>query len=128
MSRRLDSFKKGEWIVTTDGKIAQILEEKNEYGSVKFSNGYVDCSYNGGTEAYPLTLHTKVIAEGIDDYFTKFVKKGLLFPKTGRKLEEFGYRLLELSETASHEKYREIYNEMDVYMQELEEHMKYFKD
>lgn len=128
MSRRLDSFKKGEWIVTTDGKIAQILEEKNEYGSVKFSNGYVDCSYNGGTEAYPLTLHTKVIAEGIDDYFTKFVKKGLLFPKTGRKLEEFGYRLLELPETASHEKYREIYNEMDVYMQELEEHMKYFKD
>jgi len=128
MSRRLDSFKKGEWIVTTDGKIAQILEEKNEYGNVKFSNGYVECSYNGGTEAYPLTLHTKVIAEGIDDYFTKFVKKGLLFPKTGRKLEEFGYRLLELPETESHEKYRAIYNEMDAYMQELEEHMKYFKD
>ena len=128
MSYRLSEFKKGEWIVAADGKIAQITQGVDEYGCVSYSDGYSVTTSHGDTEVYPFTLHTKVLAESISDYYTKFVKKSILYPKTGRKLEEFGYRLLELPETARHEKYKEIYNEMDAYMQELEEHIKYFRD
>lgn len=128
MSYRLSEFKKGEWIVTADGKIAQITQGVDEYGCVSYSNGYSVTTSNGDTEVYPLTLHTKVLAESISDYYDKFNEKGILFPKTGRQLEEFGYRLLELPEEAEAKMFRKIYAEIDGYMETLESHIKYFRD
>lgn len=125
---KLKDFKKGSWIATAEGKIAQIQKELDEFNFVTFSTGYVECSYPGDTEVYPLTLHTKVISESIDRYMKEFNKKGILYPKTGRKLEEFGYRLMELPETAPGEDFQKIYSEIKDYMAELEEHMSYFKD
>ena len=125
---KLKEFKKGQWIATADGKIAQIVKDVDEYDFVVFSNGYFESNYPGDTEVYPLTLHTKVIAETINEYMKDFNKKGILYPKTGRKLEEFGYRLMELPETTPIEEFKKIYEEIKGYMFELEQHMSYFKD
>lgn len=123
---KIKEFKQGDWITTADGKIAQIVSK--DYSSVTYSNGYVDTTTNGETQVFPLTLHTKVIAESIGKYMSEFNKKGILYPKTGRKLEEFGYRLMKLPEDSPKENFQSIYEEIKLYMSNLEEHMSYFKD
>lgn len=122
------NFKKDEWITTADGKIAQITKGLDEYGCVTYDNGYCSTVVHGDTEVYPFTIHTKVIAEEIAYYTTEFNRKGILYPKTGRKLEEFGHRLMNIPESAPNEEYKKVYSEIKSYMQELEKHISYFKD
>ena len=123
---KIKECNQGDWITTADGKIAQIVCK--DESTVTYSNGYVDTTTNGETKVFPLTLNTKVITETINRYMSEFNKKGILYPKTGRKLEEFGYRLMELPEDSPKEKFQSIYEEIKIYMGNLEVHMSYFKD
>lgn len=123
----LNELKLNDWFFDDSGKLCQVTDVDEE-GYYKFTDGYFEtASYGKTCEVYPLTIHNKVIAEEIRNYYDKFHDANILTPKTSGCLREYYIELMSIGPEGKGEDYRSIYKRIDEYMADLKYHMSYFK-
>ncbi len=120
----LSECNEGDWVYHEAGELAQVCKSEGGFNKFCLRTGYIESSVNNDTyKVYPITLHTKVIAEGIHSYYVKMHEKRLI---NGSKwvnwLEEKFHKLMELPEDADREDYMKVWREIEEKIQELEYH------
>ena len=116
----------GEWVYYDVGKLCQVQDSINSIDGRVYKDlvdGYFRTSTGKNTKVYPLTIHSKVIAETIYNYYEKMHQKNLI---NGSKwvnwLSNKFDELMALDDDAKKEDYTKIYNSIDAQIKELEYH------
>lgn len=133
---KIREFKENDWFFNEDGKLCQMMNVEYRKGSYNdgwcytYTDGYFETTCGGDSNAYPLTLHNKIISDNMREYWDKFHKKGILFPLTGNRLITYMDRLMSVDQNGKNasEEYCKIYDELDAYMADLEYHISFFKE
>lgn len=120
----LSECNEGDWVYYEAGKLAQVCKSEGGFDDFCLRTGYIETSVNNDHyKVYPLTLHSKVIAEGIHSYCDKMHEKGLIIgSKWVNWLEEKFHELMELPENADRKDYAKVWDEIKQNIQELEYH------
>lgn len=119
---RLKDFKVGDWFFNDEGRLVMMKEVKENDGHFwcSYSDGWCRTSAPGDMDAYPLTMHNKILAEQIRWYHDQFSKDDVLTPDSNRKLCSFLYELMMLNvDNANQEDYCEIFGRVKEYYEEL---------
>ena len=121
----LKDCKEGDWVYHNAGELFQVVKsELSNTREFDLTDGIIRvmCG-NDTTKVYPLTIHSKIIAEGIHNYYKEMHKKNLI---NGSKwvnwLSEKFDELMALDDNAPREDYREIWDSIEAKIEELEYH------
>ena len=116
----------GEWVYYEVGRLCQVQENINSIDGRSYKDlvdGYIRTYANQNTKVYPLTIHTKVIAESVHHYYEEMHKKNLI---NGSRwvnwLSDKFDELMALDDNAKKEDYRKIYDSIEAQIKELEYH------
>lgn len=119
----LSECKDGDWVYYDTGSLCQV--QKDLYDSSKFAlvDGYTRSYLSQDTKVYPITLYTKVIAEGVRYYYDKMHKKGLINGSRWTNwLSERFDELMDIDENADTSEFRKVWDKIDKQIRELEYH------
>lgn len=116
----LKDCKQGEWVFFEAGDLYMVDREKGSSG-LSLTNGHFRVYTSDEAKVYPLTLHNKIIADGIH-YFYKRMHKGKLINGSEwvNWLDEKMEELIDLGEDAKEEEYQAIWNAIENQVKELE--------
>lgn len=118
----LKECNEGDWVYYDAGDLAQVV--KDEYnGQLALNTGAIKTFLSQDSIVYPLTLHTKMMAEGIKFYENLMYEKKLI---NGSRwvnwLNEKMGEVMELPEDADESEYNKIWNTIKEQIKELEYH------
>lgn len=121
----LNECKEGDWVYYDTGKLTQVVKYHNSFtdeDEFELTSGYFRYGVNDKTcKVYPLTIHTKIIAEGIKSLCDKMHDKHLINGSrwTNWLASEMD-KLMELPDKAPSSEYQKIWREIDEQIAELE--------
>lgn len=122
----LKDCKPDDWVYYESGELCQVKEDVNSIDGEKYvylTTGYINSYVSKDTKVYPITIHTKVIAETIHYYYNKMHEKNLI---NGSRWvnwlsDKFDEAML-LDDDAERSDYDKIWNEIEAKIKELEYH------
>jgi hypothetical protein len=118
----LKDCKQGDWVYYDAGDLFLVDKEDGISGFV-LRNGSIVVYASEDAIVYPLTLHNKIIADGIHAYYKRMHRSKLI---NGSKwvnwLNDKMGELIELGENAKREEYQVIWNSISDKISELEYH------
>ena len=118
----LNESNEGDWVYHDTGELTQVCKDKYIDGFC-LNSGYVITYASDNTKVYPITLHTKVIAEGINRYCDRMHKSGLIHgSKWVNWLNDKMDELMAIPDEADRSDYQKIWDSIENQIKELEYH------
>ena len=123
----LKDCNQGDWVYYDAGELCMV-DKEGEEENFSLTTGYIRTYTSENTKVYPLTLHNKIIADGIYDYYKDMHKNNLI---NGSKwvnwLNEKMGELMELDENAPREDFKEIWDSIAAQIRELKYHKSFLQ-
>ena len=131
----IKELKEGDWFFDESAKLCCLTKVQKVEGAFTdgitytYTDGYFETTCGCDTIVFPLTIENKTISDKIRDYYSKFNKEGILYPKTSRSLQLYAEMLMCLDPKKDdyNSLKNSVYDKIDDYMKDLIHHMSYFK-
>lgn len=110
--KKLKDCEHKEWVYSSCGELYQYVKE-DKFNHL--TSGYINRGCSEETIVYPLTIHNKIIAEGINHYYKKMHDNHMI---SGSKLinwlDEEMHKLMTIPLDAEESEYRKVWDEIEV--------------